>query len=305
MSQWCLIESSLFRLKGSRRRWRVLLPVWVIVFFGGGSIAPADDTGGSITAAVDKIRGNLFLMSEAYNQEEGVAQLHQRFLLNPRIKGWSYRIGSEFPLFSPRNQLSLTFSGHKPDDDSSFGIHDLLLGYQFQITGGDRLRLLAMASRISLVIPTGAPLQGARRGVLGVQLALPISLDLGRYFSLHFSGDVTLTPGARSSGDYQELAVDTSGGVGVVYFPFDWMNPLVEVFYQSTEIILDSRESLREGVLQISPGIRFSLEFLNGAQIVPGLAAPIQLGPNGEREYFILGYLSFESPLAFLSGQIQ
>jgi len=47
--------------------------------------------------------------------------------------------------------------------------------------------------------------------------------------------------------------------------------------------------------LYVSPGIRWSYDFKNGLQIVPGVAFPIGLGPSGGEHGFLL-YLSFEHP---------
>ena len=45
----------------------------------------------------------------------------------------------------------------------------------------------------------------------------------------------------------------------------------------------------------VSPGVRWSHDFDNGLQIVPGVAVPIGVGPSsGEKGIFV--YLSFEHP---------
>jgi len=51
-----------------------------------------------------------------------------------------------------------------------------------------------------------------------------------------------------------------------------------------------------------SPGIRWSYNFMNGLQIVPGVGVPLGVGPSaGERA--ILLYLSFEHPFRKLPDQ--
>ncbi len=78
--------------------------------------------------------------------------------------------------------------------------------------------------------------------------------------------------------------------------PLSWLNPLVELAYLSTEQIRDDRTSARSSMYVVNPGIRASIDFRSGLQIVPGISAPIQVSELGT-DFSVLGYLSFEHPV--------
>jgi hypothetical protein len=72
----------------------------------------------------------------------------------------------------------------------------------------------------------------------------------------------------------------------------------VETFWSAGESVVSMDKTRWSQILYLSPGIRWAHNFRNGLQIVPGIAAPIGIGPSsGEKG--IMFYLSFEHPFGF------
>ena len=270
---------------GRRTRWAV----WAVVLLAGA--ARAED-------APAKIRDNLFLLEEAYNQEPGVIQHIQSFVFEPKSKDWSYSFTEEWPAPTDRNQLSITVPALRigTGANAEAAIGDVMLNYRVQAMGLGGVGRLAIAPRLSLTLPTGDYRTGAGRGALGVQLNLPVSLELGDHLVSHLNAGVTVTPAARAPGGYSQTAVDANAGLALVWLLAPWLNPLVEVVYLSGEEIRDDLTTARSSTVVINPGVRAAITFRNGLQIVPGLSAPIQLAETGV-SFSVLAYLSFEHPL--------
>ncbi len=252
----------------------------------------------SAPAAAEKIRDNLFTLEEAYNQEPGVIQHIQVLQIEPRSRRWSYSFTEEWPVPTDRHQLSLTLPLQGSPEAGGTGLGDLLVNYRLQLLGLGGEGRVALAPRLSLLLPTGSPARGSGRGALGVQLNLPLSLDLGRYFTLHANAGLTVVPAASSpSGRARATALDSTAGLGLVFLPLAWLNLLVEVAHLSTQAIRDDGGRAREHALLIQPGARFALNLRpGGLQIVPGIAAPITVTAEGTRAP-ILAYLSLEHRL--------
>lgn len=240
-----------------------------------------------------RIRDNLFLLEEAYNQEPGVIQHVQIFQMDPRSKSWNWSFTEEWPVPTDLHQLSITLPAS--DAGGSSGIGDLQLSYRLQALGMGGKGRLAIAPRVSLVLPTGDWRTGGGRGALGVQLNLPVSIELGEKFVTHLNAGTTWTPAARSPGGAVGDALDLNAGAALVWQPLSWLNPLVELAWLSTEEVLDDKTTPRETSFTVSPGVRTAINFASGLQIVPGVAAPIQM-VGGKAEVSVLGYLSFEHP---------
>lgn len=252
-------------------------------------------------AADGRIRDNLFLLEEAYNQEPGVIQHISVFQMSPRTRGWSYSYTDEWPVPADLHQLSVTLdvSGLPQGGPVSFG--DVLLNYRLQALGRGGKGTVAMAPRLSMVLPTGSVAKGTGRGAIGVQVALPVSIEMGRFFVTHLNAGLTVTPSAHAPGGRTETALDATGGLAMVWQPVSWMNPLVEVVYRNEEELM-ARGSRRVASVVVNPGLRLAIDVPGtGLQIVPGVGAPIRLWPGGDREVGVVGYLSFEHP-TFAAG---
>jgi hypothetical protein len=273
-----------------------LIMAAVLVCTGGVARAEPDEK-------PERIRDNLFLLEEAYNQEPGVIQHIQSFMFNPQSKGWNYSFTEEWPVPTDRHQLSITVPALKPGEGGAAALGDMLLNYRLQAVGMGGEGWLAMAPRLSLVLPTGNYRTGAGRGALGLQLNLPTSIEMGSHFVTHLNAGMTVTPSARSPGGYTETAFDANAGLALVWQPLSWLNPLVEVAYLSTEEIRDDRTSSRSSMLIFNPGVRAAINFKSGLQIVPGVSAPMQILGRGT-EFSVLAYLSFEHPAFNLTSPV-
>lgn len=243
-----------------------------------------------------KIRDNLFLMEEAYNQEPGVIQHIQAFQVAPGSGDWSYSFTEEWPVPTDRHQVSITVPLVAVGGGGAAGIGDLLLNYRLQVVGMGGKGPVAFAPRLSIAFPTGDSKTGAGRGMLGVQGNLPLSIELGRWFVTHLNAGLTVTPAARSQGGAQATAVDVNGGAALVFLAAESVNLLVEGVYLSTANVLDDGSIGREHAWVVNPGIRFAVTFPWGLQIVPGLSVPVTMRATGV-EVSALAYLSFEHTL--------
>ena len=131
--------------------------------------------------------------------------------------------------------------------------------------------------------------------MVGVQLNLPVSIDLGPWFSLHVNGGMTVSPSALSPAGRRATTIDANAGIALIWLPLAWFNVLVETAYVSTEAVLDAGGTARDDILLVNPGVRFAIDVAGGLQIVPGLSAPVETWPRGGRTS-LLAYLSLEHP---------
>jgi hypothetical protein len=230
-----------------------------------------------------KIRDNLFLLEEAYNQEPGVVQHIE--VLHLHDGGWWSSFTEEWPAPTDRHQLSVTVPFQGGDDRARVELGDVLVNYRLQVLGMGGVGRVAVAPRISLVLPTGDEMTGAGRGAVGVQTNVPVSIDLARAWVLHLNAGATVTA-------TDATAIDTAVGAALVWLPLRWTNALVEVAHTTTAA---PAMNGRETSIVVNPGVRFAVDFASGLQIVPGLSAPIEL--TGDGGVAVLAYLSFEHPL--------
>jgi hypothetical protein len=232
---------------------------------------------GAAQQAPPPIADNSFLLEEAYNQEAGVVQHISAFHRSLRTAAWTYTFTQEWPVVVQRHQLSFTLPVERIGAAGATvtGIGDIALNYRYQLVGGDRA--VAVAPRLSLLMPTGSEANGIGSGAFGVQVNVPVSVTLAPRFVAHGNAGWSATSG-----------VDEYGlGASVVWLTGPMFNVLVEVVWSHAEGGGDA--------LIVNPGIRWAHNFASGLQIVPGIAFPIGLGPSaGEGGVFL--YLSFEHP---------
>lgn len=237
-----------------------------------------------------KIRDNLFLLEEAYNQEPGVIQHIQTF---QRGDGdWSYSFTEEWPAGGERHQLSLTAPIVKGAAGSGAEWGDVLANYRLQALSREKV---AFAPRLSLLLPTGNERAGAGRGGVGFQGNLPLSLDVHRQWVLHLNAGLTYVPRALDvEANTRWTAVDTAVGAALVWLPTYRVNALVEALHQSSAA---GASAPRESSFILNPGLRVAIDFKSGLQIAPGLSVPIEFRDGSRRTSAFL-YLSFEHPLS-------
>lgn len=243
-----------------------------------------------------RIRDNLFLMEEAYNQEPGVVQHIQSFSYSFRSREWLYQFTEEWPVPTDLNQLSVTLPvvglGQAAGGGAALG--DVLVNYRIQAVGLGGASWIALSPRLSLLLPTGDVDAGTSRGAIGLQLNLPLSMELGRYVAVHLNAGLTVTPSARSPAGGPRTALDVNAGLALVVQPLEWFNLLVETVYVMTDDLTGPPGDRFEHALVVDPGVRFAIDVRDVLQIVPGVSAPITVWPGEPADYAILGYLSFE-----------
>jgi len=245
--------------------------------------------------AEEAIQDNSFLIEEAYNQERGVVQHISTFTM---FNGgsWVSSFTQEWPVPDVRHQLSYTLAAAQVRDDagSHRGFGDAAINYRYQLIG-DGTSTAAMAPRASLLLPTGNDASGLGTGAIGVQFNLPTSVVLHPRVVTHFNLGATWLHGARdAAGDKANLTV-YSIGQSVVGLVTPRFNVLVELLFNAGEVVSGPGTHERVETLFVNPGIRWSHDFKNRLQVVPGIAVPLGLGPSsGSRAIFV--YLSFEHP---------
>jgi hypothetical protein len=242
-------------------------------------------------AAPRPIQDNSFLIEEAYNQERGVVQHISTFQLSGDT--WTYGFTQEWPVGGIGNQLSYSLAlVHQ--DGLGTGPGDALLNYRHQLIGsGDAL--LAVAPRLSVVLPIGDAAKGRGTGGAGFQLAVPASVVLGSRFVAHVNAGLTVTPSARGLSGERATTTGVSAGASVIWLAGPRINFMVESVWARNQTVTGAHQVARDDSWFLSPGVRGAFNFPGGLQVVPGLAWPIGIGPSGGTDYLFV-YLSFEHP---------
>jgi len=241
------------------------------------------------------IQDNSFLLEEAYNQEAGVVQHISSLTRFWDSKDWTYSFTQEWPVpRHPRHQISFTVAGVRNGDfiGHGVGLGDLALHYRYQLVGAGNRRL-AIAPRLSALLPTGNPRLGRGFGGAGVQLNLPLSLVLVSRLATHVNAGVTLIPRARQESGARARVTGFNLGQSFVYDVHPRFNLMLETLWTSWNAAAAPDTGRRVNDVFVSPGVRWAYNFSSGLQIVPGLAVPIRVGP-GARDRGLLLYLSFE-----------
>jgi hypothetical protein len=238
------------------------------------------------------IRDNSFLIEEAYNQEPGVIH-HTGTFARARTGGWTASYTEEWPVLGETHQASVTFNAAQVNDAA--GMSDVALNYRYQAV--DR-GWLALAPRISVLLPAGDSTRGLGSGTTGLQVNVPLSVELHRFAVAHVNAGGTWLPAARTPDGVRGTLAMLSGGASLIALVHPKLNVLLEALYTTSAHSLPAGTARTE-TLNVSPGVRAAID-VGSLQIVPGIAMPIGLGPSaGERAVFL--YLSFEHPF-WLAG---
>jgi hypothetical protein len=251
--------------------------------FGGGS---------AFAEEAKKIRDNSFLLEEAYNQEPGVIQHIQAFQ-HMKDKAWSYSFTEEWPVPRETHQLSFTLPVSHPETGDEAGLGDILLNYRYQLVLKDPL---AVSPRLSLVLPTGDEEKGFGSGALGVQVNLPLSLELGDRWVTHWNLGLTHIPRAKAADGTRHDTTGYNYGASVIFLASENFNFLVEAVGGVNETAVEGSAVERDKTFFVNPGVRGAINFKSGLQVVPGLSVPIGVGPSSG-ECGVFAYLSLEHPL--------
>jgi hypothetical protein len=263
----------------------VLLAVVALVVLGRSDVLAEEPK---------KIRDNSFLIEEAYNQEPGVVQHIQGVFYNRKHKSWNYTFIEEWPVPKETHQLSMTVPvNHTHSDGTETGIGDILLNYRYQAVLKDPV---ALAPRFSLILPTGDQGKDLGDGALGFQVNFPASVEIGDKWVTHWNLGATYIPNAKGPGKIRGDKTGFNFGASLIYLLSENINVLVEAVGSSNDVFDGDGLLRREESFFLNPGMRFAINFKSGLQVVPGIAAPIGVGPSGG-EYGVFMYLSLEHPL--------
>jgi len=174
---------------------------------------------------VGKIRDNSFLLEEAYNQEPGVIQHIQAFQYIRKDKSWNYTFTEEWPVPKETHQLSATVPVSHLNSDTETGIGDIVLNYRYQLVFKDPV---ALAPRLSLILPTGDDEKGLGDGALGFQTNIPLSVELGDRWVTHWNLGATYIPNAKGPGGVRRDTTGFNYGASLVYLVSENFNLLIE-----------------------------------------------------------------------------
>jgi hypothetical protein len=213
--------------------------------------------------AAQAIADNSFLIEEAYNQERGVVQHISTWQRSLRSAAWGFTFTQEWPVGTQTHQLSYTIPVLRTA--SRTGLGDAALNYRYQLRADDRL---AIAPRLSLLLPTGSSVRGLGTGHVGTQVNLPVSVVLSPALVSHWNAGATAVP--RTPTTYNL-------GASMIWLARSTFNVMLEVTWV---------EQGGEKDFVVNPGIRWAHNFTSGLQIVPGVAFP-----DGKSVFL---YLSFE-----------
>jgi hypothetical protein len=237
-----------------------------------------------------KIQDNSFLVEEAYNQEAGVVQHLMTFQTQRGSRDYNAAFGQEWPVGSIRHQLSYDLPFARLGSES--GIGDVGVNYRYQLTG-DGNTTLAIAPRVSVILPTGDWKQSRGNGAVGLDLNLPVSYVLSPDLVTHVNAGMSVTPSARNVAGQRARIQDWTLGQSLIVTRSSVIQPMLEVVYSRGQEVIGEDRTASANSFVIAPGIRSAFNFASGLQIVPGVAVPLGVGSNsGERGLFL--YLSIE-----------
>ncbi len=243
------------------------------------------------------IQDNSFLVEEAYNQEPGIVQEIQQFVRDFRTGSWIYSFTQEWPVPAVTHQLSYTLTAARVQGErgQNVGLGDLELNYRYQLVGNGEAKV-AMAPRLSLILPTGSSRRELGLGAVGFQALLPVSVVLSRWFVAHGNAGVTEIPRARDPAGDRARLVAPNLGASLVWLAAPTWNLLCETVWARGETVAGPGRVDKRTAFLVNPGVRVARNFSSGLQIVGGLSTPLGVGPSrGSRS--ILLYLSFEHPV--------
>ena len=255
-----------------------------ILVAAGASAASAEDA--------KKIEDNSFLVEEAYNQEAGVVQHALAFVYERRSREWEASFTQEWPFRSQLHQLSYTIPMVRTGGPLSTGVGDIALNYRYQALRSDDA---AVAPRLSVIAPTGKYRKGHGSGGTGIEVQLPVSIELGERFVTHWNAGITHTPRRRASDGSRAAATDYSAGASLIWLTSATFNLMLEAVTMHDEVVDEVGGKHRERTTLLSPGLRFAIDHASGAQTVIGFALPFGVG-SGQRTRSGFLYFSFEHP---------
>lgn len=239
---------------------------------------------------VSCIQDNSFLLEEAYNQENGVIQHISFFTRDRDTRDWIYTFTEEIPAGGLKHQLSLTQPLLRIEGESGPG--DVAINYRYQLTG-DGTKTLAVAPRVSVVLPSGSADRGRGTGAVGLQFNLPASYVLSPRIAAHTNAGVAWTGSSENPAGDEADTWTYSAGQSFIYALSNRVHLMLEGSFARTQSVAGPGATTAGNSMLIGPAIRWAHNFPGGLQIVPGIGVPFGVGPSaGERS--VLLYVSLE-----------
>ncbi len=243
--------------------------------------------------AAEDIEDNSFLVEEAYNQEPGVVQFIFNFQAFKKSKDTGFSFTNEIPMGSQTHQLSYTLPYNTIDSTGVKGLGDVALHYRYQLVSNENV---AMAPRISLVLPTGDYKKSLGTGSAGLQFNHTLSTKISSTLMNHWNVGFTYTPSYKEPTGETDSTTSFNYGTSFIYLCSKTFNFMAEFVGSLNEKLSSPGVKTTENTFYFVPGFRYAVNLDSGMQIVPGLGAPIGLGPS-ERESVVFVYLSIEDKL--------
>lgn len=241
------------------------------------------------------IADNSFLIEEAYNQEAGVVQhisTYSRSASNRSDASFLFTFTQEWPIWKQAHQLSYVIPLQRIEafGGTRTGIGDIAINYRNQLVN---TATLALAPRLTVILPTGKEQDALGAGTTGFQATLPLSVYLARTVVAHSNAGITYTPSARNTAGDEANTTAYNLGQSLIWLVRPRLNLMIEMSWNSAQDVIAPDRTDRSESLFISPGVRVAFNFRSGLQIVPGIAVPIGVGPS-DGEKLVFAYLSFE-----------
>ena len=260
----------------------------VVTAYAPGMMAQTPATKDS--ARKFEILDNSFLVEEAFNQEAHVVQNIFSWTF-ARDGEWDGTVTQEWPLLGMRNQFSYTIPLSRAN--RRIGVGDVLLNYRYQVLE-EGARSPAVASRVSLIMPTGNASDGFGNGVVGVQMNVAFSKQF-RDLYVHWNVGSTWHPRIALPGGARVTLTSPQIAASGIWRVSPMFNVMLESVVQFEESVGDDgARVVDERITTISPGFRRGWN-IGDKQIVVGAAVPISVVESGRRTAF-LTYFSYELP---------
>lgn len=268
-----------------RRGSSIVLAVACIA--AGGHTAAAQ----SKAVAAPPIKDNSFLIEEAYNQEAGVVQHISTFTRPSSGGGWAFSFTQEWPVKGMKHQFSYTVP---IINAANTGIGDVAINYRYQLAGLEGGKV-AVAPRVSAIVPSGDEAKGMGSGAVGIQGNLPVSIELSPAFTMHANAGTTITPSAKNAIGNEATTKSFAVGGSLIWLATSTFNVMLESVWTSNDAVVGQDLTDRSSAAVIAPGVRKAFNMSSGMQIVPGVAYVKGLGDNSsQKDWFF--YLSIEHP---------
>ena len=166
--------------------------------------------------------------------------------------------------------------------------------YRYQLKGSGETRV-AIAPRITLLLPSGDSRSGRGFGGIGLQTNFPLSWVMNKHLVTHWNIGGTLVRAAKNPLGDRAAASGYNLGQSFVWLVRPRFNALLETTWIRSQAVVSRNRVESFHDLLLSPSVRWAYNFRSGLQIVPGIAIPVGLGPSaGEKGVFV--YLSLEHP---------